>query len=501
MESDGAQPARSDATSQVRVPFNHTIETSALRRDQVLVDELARQHVARMLAGQLLAHSGVIGVYGSWGSGKSFLLDLTIKQLFEGAADRPYRPIVCYFQPWRYEPDTSLAPGLIKALGQVSEQFPGLNPGFPEERARWIREAAGGLLHMTRRVVGVIGPVASVAAAALAPIPAIPAIMVAKSVAGAVDAAAQASRPDGRPDLISDWEPDAIRSEMAKLIGDMRDAAKREKGEEWRSAEDYRVVVVIDDLDRCAPDLMVEMLNWLKVHLTVPGCSYLLALDHGAAARAIVGKYRAYLGASTDIAYGLRYLEKIVDFEVELGESRLVEQMAARAVGKVVAAVGHADSVTDIIERLIRRQGVRSAETSRLMRLPTLQSPRTMLKVISRYTSVLGEIQRDRDRPAATRAEVRQLPADYSFWLLLLVAMYYRLAPWQIEAFCHGAGPLVDEDDAEPENGDTSGGPLAEFRDYLATVLRDHSGKSTQPVPAVLLYLYAVVRQFAVTAE
>ena len=198
METDGAQPARADAAFEVRVTFNHTIETSALRRDQILVDGLAREHVARMLA-ELLAYSGVIGVYGSWGSGKSFLLDLTIKQLFESASRQRYRPIVCYFQPWRYEPDTSLAPGLIKTLGQVSEQFPGLNPKFTEERAGSLRKAAGRLLRMTRRVVGVIGPVASVAAAALAPIPVGPAIVVAKSVAGAVDAAARASGPTGGP--------------------------------------------------------------------------------------------------------------------------------------------------------------------------------------------------------------------------------------------------------------------------------------------------------------
>jgi hypothetical protein len=477
-----------------RVAFNHTIETSDRRPDQVLVDGLAREHVARMLAGQLLAHSGVIGVYGSWGSGKSFLLDLTIKQLFEAGSRQRYRPIVCYFQPWRYEPDTSLAPGLIKTLGQVADQFPGFNPRFTTEEAGRLREAAGGLLRMTRRVVGVIGPVASVAAATLAPLAAGPAIVAAKSVTAALDAAARAGHPDHQPDLIADWEPDAIRDEMAKLVKEMRSTAVREPGEEWRSAEDYRVVVVIDDLDRCAPDLMVEMLNWLKVHLTVPGCSYLLALDHGAAARAIVGKYRAYLGESTDVAYGLRYLEKIVDFEVELGESPLVEQMAARAVG-------NADCVIDIIERLIRRQGVRSAETSRLMRLPTLQSPRTMLKVVSRYTAVLDEVQHGWERPAAAPSEVQQLPADYSFWLLLLVAMYYRLAPWQIEAFCRGQGPLVEKDDTEQKSGDASGGPLVEFRDYLDTVLRDRPGKSAQPVPAVLLYLYAVVRQFVVIGE
>ncbi|GEM_PF-2240070 len=34
-----------------------------------------------------------------------------------------------------------------------------------------------------------------------------------------------------------------------------------------------------------------------------------------------------------------------------------------------------------------------------------------------------------------------QLPVDYPLWLLVLVAMYYQLAPGYIEAFCYGRRP------------------------------------------------------------
>jgi hypothetical protein len=235
---------------------------------------------------------------------------------------------------------------------------------------------------------------------------------------------------------------------------------------------------------------MVDMLNWLKVHLSVPGCSYLLALDHQAASKAIVGKYRAYLGEGADLAYGLRYLEKIVDYEVELGESRLVERMATQAVSDT-------DSVVAIVEGLIKRQGVRLAETRRLMALPTLQSPRTMLKIVHRFEAVLRVIQDDQDKRDRAHAEVRQLPADYSFWLLFLVTMYYRLSPWEIEAFCQGQGPLVSPDWKPPNKPDAALDPLTEFRWFLDTTLRGGRGESAQPTAAVLLQLYTVVRQLA----
>jgi KAP family P-loop domain len=485
------------------IEYNHIIETTGSRSSLQLTDRLDRAPMARLLAERLLDEPGVVGVFGSWGSGKSFLLDLTISQLFERPPGDLRRPIVCYFQPWRYEPDTSLAPGLINALSDVTGQFPGNNPDFGWEEPGKLRTAAARLLWLVQRAVGVLEPVAHVGAAVAGQLPpgTLPAsLAVAPAVIAGIDATAAAldalpgpGEPGGaaRPD--AGWDPDQIKNEMGKLIEHLRRAAADGDVASGRKADadDYRVVVIIDDLDRCAPDLLVDMLNWLKVHLSVPGCSYLLALDHGAAAKAIVGRYRAYLGESAGVAYGLRYLEKIVDFEVELGQSRFVEQMAAQAVMEI-------ESVVDIIERLIDRQGVRLAETRRLIRLPTLQSPRTMLKVVSRYVRVLREIQRDQERGTIGSSEARQLPADYSFWLLLLVTMYYRLAPWQIEAFCHGQGPLASPDGKDPGSADTSEDPLPEFRGFLDSALRDSQGERIQPTPAVLLYLYTAVRQLVV---
>lgn len=487
---------RTETVPRKPLEFDHAIDTSVARSGRRLSDRLARSETAQQLAEMLLAHPGVVGVYGSWGSGKSFVLDLTIDELFDRPSGDRRRPIVCYFQPWRFEPDTSLAPGLIKALSDVHSQFPGLNPTFGSGEPGQLREAAGRLLRLMRRIVGVAGAISPAAAGVLPP-PwnALPAVITLTDVTAKEVAKLLSEDPGSAASPDADWDPDQIKETMGKLIKDMREsAAKAENaadGGNPRKPDDYRVIVVIDDLDRCAPDLMVDMLNWLKVHLTVPGCSYLLALDHGAASKAIVGKYRAYLGENADVAYGLRYLEKIVDYEVELSQSPYVEQMATQEVAET-------GSVIDIIERLVHRQGVRLAETRRLVQLPTLQSPRTMLKVVSRYAEALSKVQLDQAKPAHENSEARQLPADYSFWLLLLVAMYYRLSPPQIEAFCHGQGPLANSDPEELNDAGSVEDPLPEFRDFLDATLRDSQGERTQPTPAVLFYLYTAVRQLAV---
>ena len=272
---------------------------------------------------------------------------------------------------------------------------------------------------------------------------------------------------------------------MSNLIGQLRNAAGKSEG---RPPEDYRVVVVIDDLDRCAPDLMVDMLNWLKVHLSVDQCSYLLALDHGAAARAIVGRYREYLG-DADVAYGLRYLEKIVDYEVELGRSDLVERMAVKAV------TDNATSVEEIVQQALKRQGVRSEEIRKLMQLPTLQSPRTMLKVVTRFREALAVVQEQQQERLSGRSDGPQLPTDYPFWLLLLVAMYYRLASEHIEAFCDGRTPLAE---AATTAGQVVGRipqPIREFDYFIASLLSESDAPSQVPSGTSLTELYSAVRQ------
>ena len=70
--------------------------------------------------------------------------------------------------------------------------------------------------------------------------------------------------------------------------------------------DDGRVVVFIDDLDRCPPDKMTEVLEALKLFATTQGCVYVLGADQEVVAQSIRAKYK-------DLPIdGVRYLEKVV---------------------------------------------------------------------------------------------------------------------------------------------------------------------------------------------
>jgi KAP family P-loop domain len=457
--------------------FDHRIDPRAPRDPSTHIDELGRRDVARLLAQKLLGKPGVVGLYGTWGSGKSYVLDLTIDELFNQQTG--IRPIVCYFQPWLYEPDSSLAPGLILALRSVKEQFRDRNPPYTESFFMTVSRLCDSLWTRMREAVALFKPLAQ--AVQGLPLGLFPGQVIVNTVAGVVRAT-----PDLESDKPSpDWDRERIKTEMAELVNALCvGAAESEQGEKER----YRVVVVIDDLDRCAPDLMVDMLNWLKLHLSVGQCAYLLALDHEAAARAIVGRYREYLD-DPDLTYGLRYLEKIVDFEVELSRSELVERMAVKS------AAGGAASVEELVERALERQGVRSREIRQLMRLPTLQSPRTMLKVVDRFGQALDLIQAQQRQRIRGQSPGPQLPADYPFWLLLLVAMYHRLAPAYIEAFCDGRERLAEAVTAVGQDPGRVPQPVREFDDFLQSLLREGDTASQKPSRTALTELYAAVRQ------
>jgi tetratricopeptide (TPR) repeat protein/Cdc6-like AAA superfamily ATPase len=69
---------------------------------------------------------------------------------------------------------------------------------------------------------------------------------------------------------------------------------------------DGRVIVFIDDLDRCPPDKMTEVLEALKLFATTERCVYVLGVDQEVVAQGIRAKYK-------DLPIdGTRYLEKIV---------------------------------------------------------------------------------------------------------------------------------------------------------------------------------------------
>lgn len=73
-----------------------------------------------------------------------------------------------------------------------------------------------------------------------------------------------------------------------------------------------RLVVFIDDLDRCSPDGMMQVLDAIKIFIDIPDCIYILGIDQDIVQNAVAVKYKDALVAPGE------YLDKIIQLPFQL---------------------------------------------------------------------------------------------------------------------------------------------------------------------------------------
>ncbi|GAB6042325.1 KAP family P-loop NTPase fold protein [Endothiovibrio diazotrophicus] len=89
--------------------------------------------------------------------------------------------------------------------------------------------------------------------------------------------------------------------------------------EEFVTGSGRRIIVFIDDLDRCLPEVAVSALEGIKVFLDMPGTLFVLAVDRRLIEHGVEVRYRALLGGSSDGAFNARdYLDKIIQLPIDL---------------------------------------------------------------------------------------------------------------------------------------------------------------------------------------
>lgn len=440
-----------------------------------LHDDLEREAVARAIAQELRgdARPRILGIYGWWGAGKSYLLSLVIRQIFADNQKDKKQIIVCVFNPWRYEMEGNLARGLIMALYNLKEQFKERQAPMLGDARRYKRIART-LLDLTTEIAPVI-------------FSGQPAIAIAsKAVAKGTEIIEQAAE-EGKKSKLPTSAIDQVHNQMQALVNAILDAAYKVDPN-----KEYRLVVFIDDLDRCSPENMVRMFEWLKVHLRVKGCTYVLALDHVAAAQAIVGRYKEYLTDEKDLAYGFRYLEKLVDREYELQLAPKVELMALRQVyGRNTPYKRLSDAARELCGGDF--PGIRNMDAA--LEIRSLLTPRTMLKIVYKFKRTLDIILSEKGEEFHS-----QLPAAYPYWVLFLTAMYYRLAPDDLDDFIRGRGIIYDlmrKVEVRPETWGT--GPMREFCQYAARFGETVDSGMQLPQPEILARLASVIRENTLT--
>ena len=79
-----------------------------------------------------------------------------------------------------------------------------------------------------------------------------------------------------------------------------------------RGGKNYRIVVFVDDLDRCSPKKALEVLESIKVFLDIEGFIYVLGISHKTIDRLITKAYK-----ETGII-GSEYIKKIIQIPIKL---------------------------------------------------------------------------------------------------------------------------------------------------------------------------------------
>lgn len=264
-----------------------------------------------------------IGVYGDWGSGKS-----SIARMIEGRL-RGDDELVIYFNGWRFEGYEDARAALMSTILDEIARKRTLGPKAVAlvkrlaARIDWFRVGRT-LLHLK---------LAALTAGATAPASIAAEVALEKPDKSLKNASGAEAGEKGGDDDDEDTEDDLELDELLKKAGATgrtmhrtvrqfeKDFAKLLKETKLR-----RLVVVIDDLDRCLPDRVIETLEAIRLFLAVPGTAFILTADEALVRRAIVHHFPPLAGvdpaapvrerASLDL--GANYLEKMVQIPLRI---------------------------------------------------------------------------------------------------------------------------------------------------------------------------------------
>jgi hypothetical protein len=245
---------------------------------------------AQNLAGMIRDSSPkfAIGIFGGWGTGKTSLMHLIENELKQQDKNKI---LTVWFDAWRYEREKYVA--IIPFLRLMSIALKERLEGDKENKEIWqkIRE---GLEKTTNAIIDsmdvTIGPDKSPVSATI-------------HLQKIRDYLSSAGR------VFIDEADTQLQPHVTDYL--------REKVEEIRHGpahnNDVRIVVFIDDLDRCTPGRAVEVLESIKTFFDIEGIVFVIGMDSNSIDYIIEEKY----GKKAKIK-GIDYLQKIVQVPFQI---------------------------------------------------------------------------------------------------------------------------------------------------------------------------------------
>lgn len=226
-----------------------------------------------------------IGIYGRWGTGKTSLMHSIRQALPEKGF------LHVEFVPWLYSSEENLLiPLLVNIRDMLEENLLGR---FKSSVARISTVIARITLALTLKTISAGS-------------------LTLKDTDEEIQHARQSKSPPANS--IS-----RLRGELRKLVGEITEK------------EESRLVIYVDDLDRCLPGKIIELLESIKLFLDIPNTVIMLAVDSEIVEYGIRSHYQPYNFAPDKLlSLTADYLDKMVQLPIylhPLDESRMLSYL------------------------------------------------------------------------------------------------------------------------------------------------------------------------------
>lgn len=238
-----------------------------------------------------------IGVFGDWGSGKTSILKMCEQRL---KADD--NTLVLWFNGWLFEGYDHAKASLMERL--VEELVASQRSAIKVKklgirllkRINWLRVASS-----TLKIGGALAvggpPLAALAASTDLP-------TLAKAAGEAID-----KIEDGELDqYLNDAQSQSFSQQVEGFRQDFEELLSESKVD--------RLVVLIDDLDRCLPPTIIQTLEAIKLFLSVGNVAFVVGADERLVQYAVRERFPELPGERVDV--GRDYLEKLIQYPVRV---------------------------------------------------------------------------------------------------------------------------------------------------------------------------------------
>lgn len=271
-----------------------------------------------------------VGVFGDWGGGKTSIMkmlqrDLNSDNYSDEAEKEKYEHVAClYFNGWLFEGYEDAKAAIINTVLLQLAEHKRFGPRVRNKindlltSIDWMQAAKTGLkVGIPATIAYLNGDVTSLAAFRLPMF--------------------QGTEPGSEKDNDKDAKltPTEAEKQMEE-IGKLKKAPQVDKAKLYsvrtfrdefskllKDSDIKTLVVLIDDLDRCSPERIIENLEAIKLFLNVESTAFIIGVDPRIVRHAIANRYRTYELGSGDTRDAKEqlvedYLEKLIQIPYRL---------------------------------------------------------------------------------------------------------------------------------------------------------------------------------------